>query len=144
MSGLTTMPPSGVTRVAQRFALGATLAAQGLGAYAQTSQQSGIGPQIAPSIISLISQVAPWLAGLLLMLVGVLWRANRQLKAASARADLITRELSASEAQFRSIFEKVDALAIQGYTIDGTVVYWNHASEIIYGFSPGEAIGASL
>ncbi|MDD2743862.1 MAG: response regulator, partial [Rhodocyclaceae bacterium] len=42
------------------------------------------------------------------------------------------------------IFEKVDALAIQGYTIDGTVVYWNHASEIIYGFSPGEAIGASL
>lgn len=52
--------------------------------------------------------------------------------------------LRASEARFRAIFENVDALAIQGYAPDGTVLYWNHAASLLYGYSPQEALGRSL
>jgi PAS domain S-box-containing protein len=92
----------------------------------------------------LIALISVLLTCVLLAVAFVLKRANQKLKEKSAHAEVITKQLIASDARFRSIFEKVDALAIQGYTVDGTVVYWNHASEIIYGFSPAEAIGASL
>ncbi|RLJ68139.1 PAS domain S-box-containing protein/diguanylate cyclase (GGDEF)-like protein [Sulfurisoma sediminicola] len=52
--------------------------------------------------------------------------------------------LRASEARFRGIFENVDALAIQGYASDGTVTYWNQASENLYGYTAAEATGRSL
>ncbi len=52
--------------------------------------------------------------------------------------------LRASEARFRGVFENADALAIQGYAPDGTVTYWNHASEKVYGYSAAEAIGGNL
>ncbi|MFC3531559.1 EAL domain-containing protein [Vogesella facilis] len=52
--------------------------------------------------------------------------------------------LRASEARFRAIFENVDALAIQGYAPDGTVLYWNRASSRLYGYDAQEAIGRSL
>ncbi|HSG22224.1 MAG TPA: PAS domain-containing protein, partial [Azonexus sp.] len=52
--------------------------------------------------------------------------------------------LESSEARFQAIFENVEQLAIQGYTSDGTVIYWNPASEKIYGYSASEAIGRSL
>jgi PAS domain S-box-containing protein len=74
----------------------------------------------------------------------VLHRANKKLKKESARAEVITKQLIASDTRFRAIFEDVDALAIQGYTADGTMVYWNQASQNIYGYSADEAIGASI
>ena len=74
----------------------------------------------------------------------VLHRANKKLKEESARAEVMTKQLIASDTRFRAIFENVDALAIQGYKPDGTVVYWNHASQSIYSYSEHEAIGASL
>ncbi len=52
--------------------------------------------------------------------------------------------LRASQDRFRAIFESTDALAIQGYAPDGTVLYWNHASEALYGYSAAEALGRTL
>lgn len=80
----------------------------------------------------------------LTMFAFVLYRANRRLKDERAHAALVTQRLKASESRFRAIFENVDALAIQGYLADGSVVYWNHASEKFYGYSAAEAIGKSL
>lgn len=49
-----------------------------------------------------------------------------------------------SEERFRSLFQGVPGVAIQGYTPDGTIHYWNHASELLYGYSSQEAIGGNL
>ena len=49
-----------------------------------------------------------------------------------------------SEARFRSMMEDVAGVAVQGYTMDGTVTFWNHASERLYGYSAQEAMGANL
>lgn len=62
----------------------------------------------------------------------------------------VTREyagkqaLRASEDRFRAIFEGSGALAIQGYAPDGTVLYWNPASEALYGYRAEEALGRKL
>ena len=75
---------------------------------------------------------------------GALLTTNRRLGEERIRNDRAMQQLSAAEARFRAIFENVDALAIQGYSADGTVRYWNSASARIYGYSANEAIGASL
>ncbi|MDI1247039.1 MAG: PAS domain-containing protein, partial [Rhodoferax sp.] len=49
-----------------------------------------------------------------------------------------------AELRFQKLFEDVDAMSIQGYLADGTVVYWNRASEIIYGYSAAEAMDGNL
>lgn len=49
-----------------------------------------------------------------------------------------------SEARFHQLFNDTDAMSIQGYRADGTVVYWNAASEKVYGYSTQEALGKSL
>jgi hypothetical protein len=82
-------------------------------------------------------------AGLLAVIVALV-RTNRRLRSEQARANGTLRRLAAAEARFRAIFENVDALSIQGYRTDGTVVYWNRASEKIYGYSEQEALGRSL
>ncbi|MGB4063888.1 MAG: PhnD/SsuA/transferrin family substrate-binding protein [Azonexus sp.] len=84
------------------------------------------------------------IAGGLILFVFTLSRSNRRLRTERARAALAMSELSATEARFRAIFENVDALSIQGYLADGTVAYWNHASQSLYGYSAQEAIGKSL
>jgi PAS domain S-box-containing protein len=84
------------------------------------------------------------LAGVLISISFVLHRANRKLKEECTRSEVMTKQLIASDSRFRAIFENVDALAIQGYTPDGTVVYWNHASQNIYGYFVNDAVGASL
>ena len=48
------------------------------------------------------------------------------------------------ELRFEKLFQDADALSIQGYLPDGTVVYWNHASEKIYGYTAEEALGGNL
>ena len=47
------------------------------------------------------------------------------------------------EQQFRDLLQNLPA-AVQGYRPDGTVLYWNFASERLYGFSAIEAIGKNL
>jgi two-component system sensor histidine kinase/response regulator len=61
-----------------------------------------------------------------------------------SRRKAIEDELRASQERFRKLFEDTDGLSIQGYLEDGTVVYWNHASELIYGYTPQEALNGNL
>ncbi|PKO86228.1 MAG: hypothetical protein CVU18_16035 [Betaproteobacteria bacterium HGW-Betaproteobacteria-12] len=82
-------------------------------------------------------------AGLLAVIVALV-RTNQNLRLEQARARDTMRRLAAAEARFRAIFENVDALSIQGYRPDGTVIYWNRASQKIYGYSEQEALGRSL
>ena len=49
-----------------------------------------------------------------------------------------------ADLRFQKLFEDADAMSIQGYLPDGTIVYWNRASETIYGYNAAEALGANL
>ncbi len=55
-----------------------------------------------------------------------------------------TVELKESEERFRSLSNFVPGVSIQGYKTDGTVIFWNKASERLYGYSEKEAIGKKL
>ena len=52
--------------------------------------------------------------------------------------------LRESEARFRNMLENVPGVSVQGYGPDGTVHYWNKASETVYGYTKEEAIGKNL
>jgi len=52
--------------------------------------------------------------------------------------------LLASEQRFRSLFEQVPNTAVQGYDAGRRVIYWNAASEALYGYSAAEAQGRQL
>ena len=56
----------------------------------------------------------------------------------------VEQELRASELRFRSLLETVPEIAVQGYRPDGTIYYWNRASQRLYGYSAEEAIGSNL
>lgn len=53
-------------------------------------------------------------------------------------------KLQESEMRFRKILQDVDSLSVQGYAPDGTVQYWNKASELMYGYTAEEAIGRNF
>ena len=57
---------------------------------------------------------------------------------ARKRAD---EALRLSEQRFRSLFEEVANIAVQAYDQDRRVIFWNRASEALYGYSPEEAMG---
>lgn len=52
--------------------------------------------------------------------------------------------LRESESRFRRLFQRIPSVAVQGYLMDGTVQYWNDASEVFYGYSKEEALGRNL
>lgn len=52
--------------------------------------------------------------------------------------------LRESEERFRRLLEDLEGVAVQGYSLDGTVNYWNRASEALYGYSEQEVLGANL
>ncbi len=54
------------------------------------------------------------------------------------------KALKASEMRFKEILRNADSVAVQGYALDGTVRYWNRASETFYGYSAKEALGRNL
>ena len=56
---------------------------------------------------------------------------------------LDTESSKLREHQFRELLLNLPA-AVQGYRSDGTVLYWNFASERLYGYSAAEAIGQNL
>ncbi|MCK5125308.1 MAG: PAS domain S-box protein [candidate division Zixibacteria bacterium] len=46
-----------------------------------------------------------------------------------------------SEMRFRSVVENVPNIAVQGYNTKHEVIFWNEASELLYGYSREEALG---
>jgi len=55
-----------------------------------------------------------------------------------------TAELARSEERFRLLFEDLPRIAVQGYDQERTVLYWNRASEALYGYSAAEVVGRKL
>ena len=62
---------------------------------------------------------------------------------ASAYGHLL-EELRRSEQCFRTLVEKLPNIAVQGYDSDRRVVFWNAASETLYGWTRQEALGRKL
>ena len=56
----------------------------------------------------------------------------------------IAESLLQSELRFRRLFDEVPAIAVQGYAQDRSVIYWNAASEALYGYRAEEALGRKL
>jgi diguanylate cyclase (GGDEF)-like protein/PAS domain S-box-containing protein/putative nucleotidyltransferase with HDIG domain len=46
--------------------------------------------------------------------------------------------------RFESVIQNTPNIAIQGYTLDGKTLEWNHASELLYGYGKHEAIGRTI
>lgn len=53
-------------------------------------------------------------------------------------------DLLKSEERFFRLLEQTKNIAVQGYYGDGTVFYWNGASEALYGYRRDEAIGRGI
>ncbi len=54
------------------------------------------------------------------------------------------QELKETEQKFRHLLENIPNIAVQGYTPDGTVHYWNSANERVYGYTAKEVIGKNI
>ena len=52
--------------------------------------------------------------------------------------------LKQSEQRFRYLFESTPKISVQGYNRHRQVIYWNQASEELYGYSKPEALGRRL
>jgi len=57
---------------------------------------------------------------------------------------IIEEKLIESEKRFREIFETLPVISVQGYDRNRNAIYWNKASEIVYGYSSEEAIGQKI
>ncbi len=53
-------------------------------------------------------------------------------------------EVRESEHRFRALVEDVSSVSVQGYDESRKVVFWNSASESLYGYSRDEALGKQL
>jgi len=56
----------------------------------------------------------------------------------------IELDLRQSERHFRALVEQTPRIAVQGYDQNLKVVAWNSASQEIFGYAPGEAIGRNM
>ena len=50
-------------------------------------------------------------------------------------------EMRSAYLRFESVIQNTPNIAIQGYALDGNILEWNHASEILYGYSKHEMVG---
>ena len=55
----------------------------------------------------------------------------------------VEQALRESEERFRRLFEEAP-VAIQGYSSDGVISYWNKANETTYGYTKEEAVGKNI
>lgn len=52
--------------------------------------------------------------------------------------------LRESEVRLRTLLEDLENVAVQAYEADGTITFWNRASERLYGFTAAEAMGRDI
>jgi two-component system sensor kinase FixL len=52
--------------------------------------------------------------------------------------------LRTSETRLRTLLEGLENVAVQAYEADGTITYWNKASERLYGYSGEQALGRDV
>ncbi len=75
--------------------------------------------------------------------------AGRPVRIMGAHTDISGRKhaeikIQESERRFRSLLDNVDMVAVQGYDEQRRVIYWNKASENLYGYARDEALGQRL
>ena len=68
-------------------------------------------------------------------------QANVRDISAQKRAENAIRE---SEERLRNLFERVEKISVQAYDESSRVIFWNKASEALYGYSAEEALGRRL
>lgn len=56
----------------------------------------------------------------------------------------IQHALTENELRFKTIFEQLPAISVQGYNQARQVIFWNHASEVLYGYTREQAMGRQL
>ena len=56
----------------------------------------------------------------------------------------IPHTLTENEYRFKTIFEQLPAISVQGYNRARQVIFWNHASELLYGYTREQAMGRQL
>lgn len=66
---------------------------------------------------------------------------NKAVRQAKKETEIALRQ---SESRFSILLNNISNIAVQCYTADGIVKYWNKASENIYQYTANEAIGKSL
>jgi diguanylate cyclase (GGDEF)-like protein/PAS domain S-box-containing protein len=57
---------------------------------------------------------------------------------------LVNQALREREKRFRELFEQLPNIAVQGYTPDRKIIYWNEASHRLYGYTQLEAVGEKI
>ncbi len=66
---------------------------------------------------------------------------DTQVRLERQQAELRLKE---SEQRFRHLFESTPLISVQGYNVQRQVIYWNNASESLYGYTKTEAVGKQL
>ncbi|WP_267928914.1 hybrid sensor histidine kinase/response regulator [Desulfolithobacter dissulfuricans] len=69
---------------------------------------------------------------------------NSELRREIARKKQVQQALVASEHRFRSLVRDLPNIAVQGFDRSKTVVFWNRASEKLFGFRPEESLGRKI
>jgi diguanylate cyclase (GGDEF)-like protein/PAS domain S-box-containing protein len=69
---------------------------------------------------------------------------SARLASIAVEKSLALQQLRDSETRFRTVMEDIVGVAAQGYAMDGTVTFWNRASEQLYGYTAEEAMGSNL
>ncbi len=69
---------------------------------------------------------------------------NLKLKSKIDELLRLQQELGESETRFRTLLDQIPGVAIQGFAVDGKVLYWNQSSEHIYGYRGEQAIGQDV
>jgi len=66
------------------------------------------------------------------------------LKKTFEKEQAARKDLQQSEARLHAVFDAVQSIPIQGYDKERKVIFWNQASERVYGYSREQAIGQRL